>query len=779
MPLIDKVKAVCDRLAPLGWRDLLLAVSGGGLDIRSASTTTLAKALSAVLPQIDRSIPGFQDFALNGQRGIEAGQPARSLLYHALASPGVLLNAAGQALGGFPTAAEIETIENYVFGVATPSLEDLRQRAGMGNQLAIVVFAYEYRPATETVHRKQADLCFSRTGVARVGTQPAKYDAERRGFTPIVAGQPHDIRVLPARYAAFIAVQLKGKNADFGPMRFHTDGSAEDDGENAGLSDSSRLFWVPIHKLFSGDECIAGKNLDVSLRATHVNEKLRRVHTEFNRLGVDGGWQEPEISQSPFIFTDGLADFSNAPDLGQGLLLPEPHPALVAPATRNGQPVTYIVQPKGTAVVQAGQDQEPVPNTLSSSLQLRTGGGSGARLAPEYVHARHRILANGNSRDLNDLADPEGAIQAGNYRALHYVDFTADGFIEPLCPELATAFPRRISAFSLVAAPDFFPDCDQREILEWTDTTVPQALRKNLWSTRPEALCDDRIPPNLQLKGSGFVREDVTVTAIVSMNGGGAAPQASLRVLPTSRHAWLPDAAAGVFAPGWDVARTMALPSGPIHLATFGLGSPFPEDTKLCAALSTFWPTVAPDAARQFEPQFRTVAPLTDEETGQTGNLPWDGVPGPRMVTVGGKTLVEYHDLAHADYVQNALDGKFSLALTAKVDTTEYERRVLNMARVYRLMSQKGLPKPLQDWSLFSFRLVPNTDVELTQAAAQANVPVPSGLVYRFHLYQQGSESAVPQNRHLLRVAILDEVFVFASDLTLLFRHGAAAWESA
>ena len=51
--LVTTAKSHAFLFSSTGWRDLLLAVSGGGLDIRSASTTTLAKALSAVLPQID------------------------------------------------------------------------------------------------------------------------------------------------------------------------------------------------------------------------------------------------------------------------------------------------------------------------------------------------------------------------------------------------------------------------------------------------------------------------------------------------------------------------------------------------------------------------------------------------------------------------------------------------------------------------------------------------------------------------------------------------------
>lgn len=88
----------------------------------------------------------------------------------------------------------------------------------------------------------------------------------------------------------------------------------------------------------------------------------------------------------------------------------------------------------------------------------------------------------------------------------------------------------------------------------------------------------------------------------------------------TARHAVLPDAAAGIFAPGWDTsaARIPESATKP-HLSAYGLGSPFPEDAKLCAALSTFWPAVAPDTARTFyQVPFaaRTVCPLTDEENG-------------------------------------------------------------------------------------------------------------------------------------------------------------------
>ena len=129
-----------------------------------------------------------------GKRGIEPGNPARSLLFHALASPNVISGVDDEELDAFPTLAEIETIENYVYGIQPPSIEELKIRSKdvaswisghnlqQGPPMAIVVFASEYRPAPETVHKKHADMCFSRAGVARVGTDEPFYDDRRRGF---------------------------------------------------------------------------------------------------------------------------------------------------------------------------------------------------------------------------------------------------------------------------------------------------------------------------------------------------------------------------------------------------------------------------------------------------------------------------------------------------------------------------------------------------------------------------------------------------------------------
>jgi len=738
MALINDVKKVCDRLAPLGWRDLLLA---HGLDI---TATDLKQELTKDLPNINRRLPGFEDFAAEGMRGIMAGDPALSLLFHALVSPNVVQDGNGVNLNAFPTLAEQEVIENYVYGIQPPSLEDLKARAQQAT-LAIVVFSSEYRPASETVHRRHADLCFSRTGVARVGTAEPLYDSQRRGFIPTreARGEVNAFHVLPARYGAYIAIQQQGDRTRFGPMRFKA-------------ADSNQRFWVPLHKLFNGTECIRDLNLQVTLKSRHVNQKLKRIHLAL----PNSGWNEPDISNSPFIFTNGIIEFSTNPEFGTGLLMPVVHEKLVEAATYQGKPLTFRVAP-GSA-------------TLSSSLNI-PAAGQGARRAPEYVHARHRILENGQEENLNDRADVESAVQLGGYAARHYLDFTGDGWVEAECPALAVAIPRRVPAYSLVTAPDFFGNCDQRELLEWTEQSVPTALRANLWRIKPETLADMRMAPNLQLPGANFRPEDKTVSAIIAPLRSRLGQQMPLNGGATQRHAYLPDAAAGVFAPGWDVSFDLNAQNVQ-HLSSYGLGSPFPEDAKLCAALSTFWPAAAPDAARTFQPNpdWPTVSPLTDDEIGQTGNLPWDGIPGPRRVVKNGKEMVEYADFDHVDYVESALNQQFSLALTNQVDVLEYQSRVLSMARVYQALSIT--PNARGQWSVLSFRQIRSTDPELQQAQTTTGTLL-QGKLYRFEIYRHGPGLVDPANPRKHLVPIRESVTVLVAPLTILLKRGNGAWQ--
>ena len=723
----------------------------------------MEKELEKELPNIDRNQQGFEDFAHEGKRAIEPGNPSKSLLYHALASPNVAIAETNPPLiTDFPTLAEIEAVENYVFGANPPSLLELRAKAGRNRLLAIVIYAYEYRPAPETVHRKHADLCFSRTGLARVGTADPHYDPKLRGFLPFVDGQDNMIRVLPTKFSAFIAIQLMGDKNRFGPMRFR-------EGSEDGMpSDNLLNFWVPIHKLFAGKECIRGLDLHINFEHQHVNEKLRRIHIELKRIGENSSWAEPDISKPPFIFTDGIAEFSTRPDIGTGLLVPAVHAQLAEPAQYKGKSLSFLV-PKNN-------------QTLSSSLYLPDEDN--ARHAPEYVHVRTKLMEDGSKLDLNANPNVLDIVRNGGYNALHYIDHTGDGWVKVVCPELAVEVPRNIPAYSLVTAPDFFPNCDQRELMDWWEQSVPSSLKEIIWRIPPYTLSDQRIAPNVELKEAGFRREDKTATAIVSLLAESPPKLTSLDVKETTRHSYLPDAASGVFAPGWDISfdRTR---SGDEHLAAYGLGSPFPEDSKLCAALSTFWPAVAPDAARTFQPNatgapWPTVSPLTDEEIGITAadatnkKLPWDGIPGPHLVPEDN--TVEYTEFDHADYTLNAIHNKFSLSLTGKIGIGEYKARVLAMARVYEVLKSTDVQRRAS-WSVLSFRKVQSPNKELDDAQSNTSTKL-EGPIYRFEVYRHGNkkDSTIPQK---IRVEILQErVTLFISPIAISYKIGSGPWKA-
>ena len=134
-----------------------------------------------------------------------------------------------------------------------------------------------------------------------------------------------------------------------------------------------------------------------------------------------------------------------------------------------------------------------------------------------------------------------------------------------------------------------------------------------------------------------------------------------------------------MFAPGWDI--TFAEQDGTRFYATFGLGSPFPEDVKLCAADSAFWPAASPDAARTFN-RGPTAIPMLDPELGYHPDNPrrtgppsfgWDGEQGP---FIAGNE-VNFASLVRSDYVSHAFsDRTFSGARLVGVNSDELIRRM-------------------------------------------------------------------------------------------------------
>jgi len=93
-----------------------------------------------------------------------------------------------------------------------------------------------------------------------------------------------------------------------------------------------------------------------------------------------------------------------------------------------------------------------------------------------------------------------------------------------------------------------------------------------------------------------------------------------LQIARSASRVFLPDAASNEFEPGWDV--SLVRDNVGLYYAAYGLGSPFLEDAKLCAALNSFWPAVRPDASRTFHMGLKTTfasptaIPLMDNESG-------------------------------------------------------------------------------------------------------------------------------------------------------------------
>jgi hypothetical protein len=304
--LIDRVAAVCGRLAPLGWRKMLLEATGGELDIGAAD---LRRELAKPLARIDRNYPGFGDFNIAATRAIDPGRPDRSLLYHALASPTVVADSNGVDLLDFPTIAEIEAVENYVYGSQPPTMQELRRRAA-GRKLGIAVFALQYLNAPMSVHGRCAELCFSRSGIARLGTIAPLYDARARNFTGLDEARPFDFRVVPRRFACYLAVEMTGATDQFGP-------------QDPLPGDDKLLFWVPIHKLFSGAECIAGLDLQVELRRGLRNDELAQFRRFLDLNGLQNNSTGADLDHFPFVIKDGMiGSLSRRPEFGDGMLEP-------------------------------------------------------------------------------------------------------------------------------------------------------------------------------------------------------------------------------------------------------------------------------------------------------------------------------------------------------------------------------------------------------------------------------------------------------------------------
>lgn len=212
----------------------------------------------------------------------------------------------------------------------------------------------------------------------------------------------------------------------------------------------------------------------------------------------------------------------------------------------------------------------------------------------------------------------------------------------------------------------------------------------------------------------------------------------------------------------------------------YGLGSPFMEDTKLCAALSSFWPAVAPDVTRTFGPgapvaKYATATPLTDDVIGIDGSKLWDGIKGP--VVDRRKKVIEYTALAYGDYVEAALQSRFDISVIGATTVEEYVARTLTMARVYSALdSTSRLDKA--KWAVLSFRKPAKSDTDLQAALKATKRNVLREHTYRFEMVQYtGVKTGTGKNFNKVYVSYDAIVLLFADPSIVLHQLDDGTWK--
>jgi hypothetical protein len=786
--LLNRLKVeVLDVLGPKGWGTLF---SRHGLDI-SVPLDELEEELARPL-RIDRIMPGFEDFSLGGYRAIEPARPGYSLLYHALASANVTPDDGDQSV--FPTLIQLDLVENYIYSQAKPTIASFEDPV-------IAVFAYQYRDRAKTTHRRHADLVFSRTGLARVGTHPPRYEGTARGYDPRPNEGEIGFRVLPARYAVFIA-ERRPQPPDGSVLR--------------GVSlDGGLSFLFPVHKLFSGNECMftdADGGLkpielaEIVYAERHVNEKLARIHSPQD--GENPGYVPPmenpkfDLKEAPF-FRDSATDHGLVKLINIGAscqVEPIAAPLVSTAAQRvagKDELVRFIVPPP--------KEINGRPNRYWSSLELTANGLS--RAAPEYLNIRQEVAWSVGSHqivDMNTLAADEftrKVIAEGGYEAAHFVDNTCDGAlaIEPI---QGIDLPI-LCAYSLVTAIDYFPYVDQVEVEEWLEkkqhrstgisdaalvfpqgSPQPMSDGRFQWDTDSTEvglsityqLPNCTLPDPVRSNEKAFSLVDptnYTATAVV----GSSTSSDSLQEIrfPKRPPGWLPDSASDVFAPGWDVSQHLWKNQN--MLVAYGLGSPFPEDAKLCAALNSFWPAVSPDSSRTYgyrPPRLdrparllHTSIPLLDSELGYHAQHPralakevsskpgWDGDFGPFIGCTAEERYVDASNPLRADQTRAAYDKQVHFSGLDQVTTESLLIRMEALIWCRREFDEwcrrefnKEFDHPKSAWWLVSFEHVPDWSAWQSKTLPSASPDlVGDGLIFVFASVGKGADFGVPPLR--------------------------------
>ncbi len=706
--LDDDFRKLLEWLRDNGWTGYLKSVLDINLDegiddINTRKEQLIKKLDPARLAKLcSDEQAGFDDFA--GERLIQPGFPAYSLLFHALASPRVR----PRDVKKYPDLKHIDLLENYIYALS--KWEDQMAIYGIKQEeeLVAAVFAYEYRPAFKTPHHSYADIVYSRTGIARVGDQPLNYDKINRCFVnlPAKADKEKNIAVTPARYGLFLARKVSNKDLSLLSTGLYKGGDSKDD-----RNDASKTFLLPIRKLFNDDELVKG---ELKFTEFHKSEKLQKF-VQIKGVEILHGLQPTARFSAQLI--------EPAPDINSGstfLVVPKAE-ALIRPAMEQQRTLFFKVPHKEkteydnrffTALAtQKVEDVELLDGSdplYPDSLGRIYARYPSPRNQPMFVNITNEADTTKETFhpiDKKKDADFENKINAGGYYAPLFEDSLCDGRVEADLDVLTLDSSVVVSkhclpAFSIVTAPDFFPLVDPLDLAGF-DVAPGTSSESNFYEGGVASLATARIVPNPKMITPAKYNPTDTYLAVLSasVNSNSISgkkpdwykdPKRERGYEPTG---FLPDVASSVFAPGWDVTYCSLDNIHDIYIGTEGLGSPFIEDMKFCSALNGMWPATSPDAARTYqgglESKYRnpTAVPLLDEEIGICGDGPagklnnstgWDGEQGPYLQPAEkpNKWKINFTDIGRADAVTNALNGTIDMSKLRKLTCIELINRM-------------------------------------------------------------------------------------------------------
>lgn len=767
--LQKKFNTLIGWLKEKGWAAYLNEVAGLNLD---APQDELLNELVRKLDNVSLKHNGFNDFA--GIRAIEPGMPAMSLLYHALASARVRpkdKNGNAFQVEAYPSIEQLDILENYIYALQPFTLGEKELK----ENYVLAVFAYEYRPAYKTPHHAHADLVFSRTGVARVGEHEMNYDRINRNFTnaPADKNLKTKVAVTAARYGLFLAKVVEGKKTDVvEDEKLVRKGEvsllgSDRNRESGDLVDDQRYFLQPVRKIFQDDLLIEEQPLQFS--EYHKTEKLYRlVADEEHKLNIRID-DKLDIKKAPFIVESKIRSAGESELIvfkpqGSSVLVSSKKKPLIREAIQDGKRLRFEIPEEWTDPADPDKSNRYFTTFNSQNLvediEILTGDTpvkrrnlnefNNPRNTPLYLNIRYDDTGHpGTFTHYNDVGDINRTHWSGIFE-----DSICDGQVaadistwksKTLPAELiATCLP----AFSIVTAPDFFPQVDSFDLLRY-DISVDRNSGKesNFYEGGLPSLSAGRIRPNPNtLQFPSFSSEqknelNFTYTSVLSNTAlkdftGDADFKNTIHRDYTSS-SFLPDVCSFVFAPGWDVTYCADEPvdkkddlparKRKSYLSTRGLGSPFPEDMKLCAAVNGMWPAASPDAARTFQGSLDladrnpTAIPLMDVEIGIYKNAPalkskdplleketfgWDGEQGPCLQkNAEGNFVVNFTDLCRADYIENLTNPQlgFDMSQLRELTSAELVARMEALRQCIKCLPQTSFKEGLTDDHLVAY----------------------------------------------------------------------------